>query len=161
MSKGSKVSLIFVLILLAAASAYGSEGTLKDNFKNPPRECSLLPFWVWNDTLEKDKLKWQIDQMVEKGIYGGFIHARIGLNMGKTPYFSQGWWDAMDTAVNYGKEVGFYTWLYDEDRWPSGSAGGRTIAVNPDEFSQKGLVYSEMGIDGPQNIKIQPAKNRK
>ena len=154
MSKANKVNLVLVLTLFATANAFGGVETLKENFKNPPRECSLLPFWVWNDTLEKDKLKWQIDQMVEKGVYGGFIHARIGLNMGKTPYFSQGWWDAMETAVNYGKEVGFATWLYDEDRWPSGSAGGRTVAVNPEEFSQKGLVYSEMQIDGQQNIKI-------
>jgi len=149
---------MLILILFATASVFGSEGTLKENFKNPPRDCSLLPFWCWNDTLEKDKLKWQIDQMVEKGVYGGFIHARVGLNMGQTPYFSQGWWDAMDTAVNYGKEVGFATWLYDEDRWPSGSAGGRTVVVNPEEFSQKGLVYSEMEIDGPQSIRIQAAE---
>ena len=88
MSKANKVNLVLVLTLFATANAFGGGEMLKENFKNPPRECSLLPFWVWNDTLEKDKLKWQIDQMVEKGVYGGFIHARIGLNMGKTPYFS-------------------------------------------------------------------------
>ena len=154
MPKVNKANPIFVLILLVTVSSFGNVGTLKENFKNPPRESSLLPFWCWNDTLEKNKLKWQIDQMLEKGVYGGFIHARVGLNMGKTPYFSQGWWDAIETAVNYGKETGFATWLYDEDRWPSGSAGGRTVAVNPEEFSQKGLAYSEMRIDGPQKIKI-------
>ncbi len=145
--------LLFVLLFITAnVSAYDNK--LRDDFQNPPREYSLFPFWAWNDTLEEEKLKWQIDQMVEKGVYGAFIHARVGINKGETPYFSPGWWEAVDTAVTYGKKVGFYPWLYDEDKWPSGSAGGRTAAVNPEEFTQKGLKYSKMEIEGPQNINL-------
>ena len=152
-----KQRFIFVLLLVflfTAADVSGYDKGLRDNFKNPPRQYSLLPLWSWNDTLEPDKLKWQIDQMVEKGVYGAFMHARVGINKGKTPYLSPGWWDAVNTTVTYGKEVGFYPWIYDEDKWPSGSAGGRTVAVNPQDFSQKGLIYSRMEIEGPQSIKL-------
>jgi hypothetical protein len=154
--------LIFVLLfvfLFSAANTFGYDKRLRDDFQNPPRAYSLLPFWAWNDTLEEEKLKWQIDQMVEKGVYGAFMHARRGINKGETPYFSPGWWDAVNTAATYGKQVGFYPWLYDEDKWPSGSAGGRTVAVNPEEFSQKGLIYSAMEIEGPQNIKLPSVNN--
>jgi len=152
-----KTGRIFVLLVVwcwCVADVSGYDKQLREEFKEPPRQYTLLPFWSWNDTLETDKIKWQIDQMMEKGIYGAFMHAREGLNEGKTPYFSDGWWDAVGTAVTYGKKVGFNPWIYDEDRWPSGSAGGRTVAVNPEEFSQKGLAYTEIQINGPQNIKL-------
>ena len=41
-------------------------------FQNPPREYSAVPLWFWNGTLEPDRLRWQIDEMVDKGIYGAF-----------------------------------------------------------------------------------------
>jgi len=154
MTKQRATFILLSVFLFITANVSAYDNKLRDNFQNPPREYSLLPFWAWNDTLEPEKLKWQIDQMVEKGVYGAFMHARRGINKGGTPYFSPGWWDAVDTAVSYGKEVGFYPWLYDEDKWPSGSAGGRTIAVNPEEFLQKGLAFSAMEIEGPQNINL-------
>jgi len=119
----SKVTIVLVFVLLlAGTNVFGDAQKLRDNFVNPPRQYSLLPFWAWNDTLEPEKLKWQIDQMVDKNVYGAFMHARVGINKGKTPYFSEGWWKAVETAVEHGEQVGFYPWLYDEDKWPSGSA---------------------------------------
>ena len=38
-----------------------------------------LPFWSWNDKLEKDKLLSQIEWMKENGMGGFFMHARGGL----------------------------------------------------------------------------------
>ncbi len=144
--------------LFTAANVSGDTKGLKEDFINPPRQYSLLPFWAWNDTLESERLKWQIDQMVDKNVFGAFMHARVGLDESETPYFSEGFWDAVNTAITYGKQVGFNPWLYDEDKWPSGSAGGRTIKVNPEEFLQKGLAYSAMEIEGPQKIKLQAAE---
>lgn len=89
-------------------------------FQNPPREYSAVPLWFWNGTLEPDRLRWQIDEMVDKGIYGAFMHARAYL---KTPYLEQEWWDAVEACVDEGKRKGFGAWLYDEYAWPSGTAG--------------------------------------
>ena len=66
-------------------------------FQNPPREYSAVPLWFWNGTLEPDRLRWQIDEMVDKGIYGAFMHARAYL---KTPYLEQEWWDAVEACVD-------------------------------------------------------------
>ncbi len=120
-----------------------------DNFKNPPREYSIIPLWSWNGTLEPNELKRQIDLMMDKGVYGAFMHARAGIDKGETPYFSEGWWKAVETAVEYSNQKGFLACLYDEDKWPSGSAGGRTLERNPKEFIKKGLQYDTTRITGP------------
>ncbi len=130
------------------------EDTLRANFLHPPRDYTILPFWSWNNTLKTGKLNWQMDQMVDKGIYGAFMHARAGIDSSKTPYFSKGWWDAVESTVKHAAENGFYACLYDEDKWPSGSAGGRTIALNPDAFVKKAMHYTTVEVVGPQNLRI-------
>ena len=147
-SKRSLLLLTLVLPLLLS----GQSADLARNFKNPPSEFSILPFWSWNGTLKPEKLKWQIDQMMDKGINGAFMHARSGLDESETPYFSEGFWNAVDTTIRYSASKGFHTYLYDEDKWPSGSAGGRTIASNPEEFVKKILNYSKMEVIGPQSV---------
>lgn len=89
-------------------------------FENPPKDYSMLAFWFWNGELEEDRLRWQINEMTDKGIYGGFMHSRAYL---KTPYLEQEWWDAVSVCVDEGKKRGFHPWLYDEYAWPSGTAG--------------------------------------
>ncbi len=131
----------------------GPGDTLKRNFISPPREYSLFPFWSWNDTLDADNIRFQIDEMLDKGVFGAFMHARVGLDESKTPYFSRGWWSAIKAAVEYGSKKKFYTLLYDENTWPSGSAGGRVVASNP-EFVKKGLKVEKWEIAGPQDIKL-------
>jgi hypothetical protein len=146
----------FLLVLTWYSQAHLEEQDfLKENFKNPPKEYTMLPFWAWNGTLEPDKLIWQIDQMTDKSIYGAFMHARVGIDSGETPYFSDGWWQAVEAVVKYGHKVGFFACLYDEDKWPSGSAGGRTVAADPEAFSKKGLRYEKWEITGPRILKLE------
>ncbi len=90
------------------------------NFRQPDKEYSVLAFWFLNGELEEEKLKHQISEMVEKGVYGGFMHPRAYL---KTPYLEKEWWEAILTCITKAKELGFAPWLYDEYAWPSGTAG--------------------------------------
>ena len=113
------------------------EDSLPIYFKDPPREYSILPFWSLNNTLDSNKMNWQIDQMLDKGVYGAFMHAREGLDQSETPYFSDGWWTAIESAVKHAHQNDFLTCLYDEDKWPSGSAGGRTVQLNPERNIKK------------------------
>lgn len=144
----------FILFFGLTKVAFSQSDELKKNFKTPPAEYSILPFWSWNGTLTAGKLTWQIDQMLDKGIYGAFMHARAGLDESETPYFSDGFWAAVDTTIKYSAKKGFNAYLYDEDKWPSGRAGGRTVAANPEEFIKKGLFYNKMEVFGPQTITI-------
>ena len=123
-------------------------------FREPPREYSMEPFWSWNSTLEPERLRWQIDQMLDKGIYGAYMHARAGLDESRTPYFSEGFWEAVRVSVEYGAQRGFRTWIYDEDKWPSGAAGGRTIAANPARFRAMGLQHRTQSVHGPTRAPV-------
>lgn len=127
---------------------------MEEAFADPPHSFSMAPYWAWNGTLKPEELKRQIDQMVDKGVYAAFMHARPGIENSETPYFSDGWWDAVQTAVDYGKEAGFTPWLYDEDKWPSGSAGGRVLARDPEGNRQKVLRRVEQRITGPVNVAV-------
>ncbi len=127
---------------------------MEEGFRNPPRMCSMLPFWSWNSTLEPDKIRWQIDQFVDKGLYGAFMHAREGLDNSETPYFSKGFWDAVKVSVEHGRAKNFYAWIYDEDKWPSGSAGGRTVERNPERNVAKKLTIQEKRVEGPAQIEL-------
>ena len=149
--------IVLILLLLtdfAAASGQSNRIELFEQFKDPPREYTLIPLWSWNDTLEPEELKHQIDLMMEKGIYGAFMHARAGIDKSETPYFSDGWWKAIEESVKYADEKGFLACLYDEDKWPSGSAGGRTLARNPKEFVKKGLRFEVDRIIGPADCNV-------
>ncbi len=128
--------------------------SLEEGFSHPPRTCSTAPLWSWNGRLEPAELRRQIDEMVDKGVYGAFMHARDGLNDAETPYFSDGWWDAVAASVEHAKKVGFAAWMYDEDKWPSGAAGGRTLAADPEGNTRKQLTRTELRVTGPQAVEV-------
>jgi hypothetical protein len=85
------------------------------------------PFWGWNGQLEPEELRRQIRVMRRMGMGGFFMHARVGL---ATPYLSQRWFECVNACVDEAKKLKMEAWLYDEDRWPSGAAGG-LVTRNP------------------------------
>lgn len=79
------------------------------------------PFWSWNGELKEEELLFQIDCMKEMGFGGFFMHSRTGL---KTEYLGEEWFRLIRRCAEYGAALGMEAWLYDEDRWPSGTCGG-------------------------------------
>lgn len=71
-----------------------------------------------------------------KGFRGLFLHARAGL---KSAYLSEEWFAAIGYAVDEAEKCGLEAWLYDEDGWPSGFAGGRVNGKGED-YCQKSLT---------------------
>ena len=98
-------------------------------FKNPPHHYSIAPFWFWNDDLKVESLEWQMNEMLEKGVYEFFIHARKGLSV---PYLSEEWFDKVSFVLEKAEKLGMKVWIYDEENWPSGYAGGLVLKNNPD-----------------------------
>lgn len=96
--------------------------TMRDNFRDPPASYRGLPFWSWNGDLQEKELLRQIDVFKEMGMGGYFCHSRVGL---VTEYLGEEWFRLINVCADYGEAAGMETWLYDEDRWPSGTAGGR------------------------------------
>lgn len=109
-------------------------------FKNPGKEYRPSPFWSWNDLLVPEELRWQVRQMAEKGFGGYFMHSRVGL---ATEYLSEDWMACIRACVDEGKKVDTESWLYDEDKWPSGFAGGILPALG-DIYRARALVVEEV-----------------
>ena len=99
-----------------------------DIWRDPPAEFRGAPFWSWNGKLAPERLCRAIESMHQAGMGGFFIHSRYGL---KTAYLSQEWFDCVGACVEKARELGMKAYLYDEDRWPSGSAGGAVTRDNP------------------------------
>jgi hypothetical protein len=127
-----------LVIVLAAATAAAScvrkpagpsYEPLLATFADPPAEYRSAPLWVWNDLMTRDKITRQLEDFKARGIGGAFIHPRPGLI---TPYLDDGWFALCAFAVETGKRLGLKIWLYDENSYPSGFAGGHVPAAMPD-----------------------------
>lgn len=90
-------------------------------FQSPPADFRAKPFWAWNGKLEEQELLRQIDIMREMGFGGFFMHSRTGL---QTRYLGRDWFRLTDACARSAQKQGLEPWIYDEDRWPSGCAGG-------------------------------------
>ena len=97
-------------------------------FQEPPKEYREVPFWSWNDDLDPEELRRQIALMDEGGWGGFFMHSRVGL---RTSYMGRRWMACIRACVDEARERDMGAWLYDEDKWPSGFAGGLGVAPNP------------------------------
>lgn len=97
---------------------------LKELLMQDLKDYRGLPFWSWNDKLEKENLVRQINQMKEAGIGGFFMHARGGL---QTEYLSEDWFSVTKTCIEEAKKLNLNAWCYDENGWPSGFAGMKLL----------------------------------
>jgi hypothetical protein len=99
---------------------------LKAGFKNPPVDFSSAPLWVWNDKVTQEKIDFQLSEFKDKGIYMAFIHPRPGLI---TEYLGNEWFEMVKYTVDKARELNMKIWLYDENSYPSGFAGGHVPAA--------------------------------
>ena len=124
----------------------------REVFRNPGKEFRGAPFWSLNDRLEDHELVRQIGLMDEGWFGGFFLHAREGLT---TPYMGEEWFSRLETCIREAEKRGMYAWLYDEDKWPSGFAGGVVPASSP-EYRVKALAMMISGkiIGSPELLRV-------
>lgn len=108
-----------------------------------------ISFWSWNSDMNETEIRAQIREFKEKGFGGFFIHSRAGL---VTPYMSEAWFEACAVAIDEAEKNGIYAWLYDEDGWPSGFAGGLVNGCGED-YCGKQLRFS-IGVPNIENARI-------
>jgi hypothetical protein len=115
---------------------------IKKEFEAAQAKYRSLPFWGWNGILDTDEIRRQIQSMKQQGIGGFFIHSRDGL---ETEYMGEQWNRCVEAAVDEAAGLGMQVWLYDEDRWPSGTAGGSVPAKYGDDSRCKGVTLEICG----------------
>ena len=108
-----------------------------DLFKNPTSEYRGAPFWAWNCDLNEGELLWQIEELKKMGFGGAHMHVRQGLS---TEYMGDEFLNLIASCVKKAKQEKMKAYLYDEDMWPSGFAGGK-VTCNK-KYRQKYLNFS-------------------
>jgi|GEM_PF-1050448 len=99
-----------------------------------------LSFWFLNHDLQEHELKWQLDELKQQGFRGVFIHPRDGLLI---PYMSERWFEYVHVIMEHCEKIGLQAWLYDEDPYPSGTAGGKVLFDHPEYVSRSLMMRSE------------------
>ena len=112
-------------------------------FRNPSAEYRGTPFWAWNTRLEPHHVTAQIEVFKRMGMGGVHIHPRTGLN---TPYLGDEFMGLVRSSVDEARAQGMLIWLYDEDRWPSGFAGG--LVTQQPEFRAHHLMLTRTPYNG-------------
>lgn len=105
-------------------------------FARPDSRFRGAPFWAWNCKLDSERMTRQIEYFKEMGLGGFHMHCRTGLD---TPYMSPEYLRVVKDCVEKAKKEGMYAWLYDEDRWPSGAAGG--LVTKDPAYRARYLVF--------------------
>ncbi|HZK26750.1 MAG TPA: glycosyl hydrolase [Thermoclostridium sp.] len=124
-------------------------------FQSPTSEYRCAPFWAWNKKLDWNDMEKQIEVFNEMGMGGFHIHSRIGLN---TPYLSAEFMDHVKKCNRKAKELNMLTWLYDEDKWPSGFGGG--IVTKNHEFRSRYILFSPFFHENGYYERGIPQENR-
>ena len=106
-------------------------------FRNPGAEYRATPFWAWNCDLKEDLLRREIGYMKQMGMGGFHMHPRSGMSV---PYLSDEFMDRIRACTEEARKQKMLAWLYDEDRWPSGFAGG--FVTEKKENRQRFLVMT-------------------
>ncbi len=117
---------------------------LSAEFKAPGAEYTTAPFFVWNYKITNDEIDRYLEGFKSQGSSQVFIHPRPGL---VTEYLSDEWFELFKHAVYKGKELGMNIWIYDENSYPSGFAGGHVPDEMPESYNQgQGLRMTKLEI---------------
>ena len=106
-------------------------------FRHPGAEYRCTPFWAWNNDLDEELLRREIGVMQEMGMGGFHMHVRCGMSV---PYLSDDFMQRIRTCVEEARKRHMLAWLYDEDKWPSGFAGG--YVTEKEENRQRYLLFT-------------------
>jgi hypothetical protein len=155
-----KYVLLFSLMIVVVAATFtafrnpGEENPpentfaeLQKGFLNPGKDYGSAPLWVWNTKVTKEIIDSMMITFKVKAFGGVFVHPRPGLI---TEYLSQDWFKLFQYTVQKGKQLGLNVWIYDENSYPSGFAGGLVNDEMPESYNQgqmlqltKGTVLNE------------------
>ncbi|KAE9378843.1 hypothetical protein N431DRAFT_477990 [Stipitochalara longipes BDJ] len=125
-------------------------------FRAPTAEYRGCPLWSWNNKLNRKELLEQIDDFQIMGMGGFHIHSRVGLD---TEYLGEDFMDLVKRCVDKAKEKKLLACLYDEDRWPSGCAGGLVVAGEP-EYKLQHLLLTPLPYGNLGEIPAPSASGR-
>ncbi|MBI4582961.1 MAG: hypothetical protein HY717_02910 [Planctomycetes bacterium] len=122
--------------------------TVKGLFHDPPAEYSTGPLWVWNDLLTEEQIVDTLRDLAGQNVKQAFVHPRPGL---MTPYLSSDWFRLWKVALGEAEKLGMHIWIYDENSYPSGFAGGFVPEAMPESRGRGLALREEKATPAPSN----------
>ena len=119
---------------------------IREMFENPSSEYRTAPFWSWNGVMEEKEISFHMKDMKAHGMGGAFAHPRIGMI---TEYLSGEFFAAWRAALECARSEGMKLYMYDENAWPSGFAGGKTVREDASTVGEL-AEYKIMKADAPE-----------
>ncbi len=145
-----KILLSLAALVFCGGSAVAQVGSaasmarLIEEFPSPGGEFRTAPFMVWNTEVSKYQIDNMLNEYRRQGCGAVIIHPRPGL---KTDYLSPEWLEMYKYTVDRGKLLGIDVWIYDENSYPSGFAGGHVYRQMPEAYNQgAGLMPTVVGV---------------
>ncbi len=124
---------------LSARAGADDSVKVKAIFADPPRQYSTGPLWTWNDMLTEEHIRSTLRDLAGQKVKQVWVHPRPGL---MTQYLSDDWFRLWKIALDEAKRLDMNVWIYDENSYPSGFAGGLVPEAMP-ESRGRGLVFRE------------------
>lgn len=94
--------------------ARSERDTLAETFQDPPARYGPIDgYWWEGGQLDQDRLRWQLEELKDKGIAGTWFYARFlgGEPLGSDPgYFSDEWWDFTRFVAEEHRRLGMLNW---------------------------------------------------
>ena len=141
---GSALSFGLVSCQNTSVQTQDSFTTIEKDFKDPPADFRSAPLAVWNSKVTEAEVERTMRELKEAGFGGLFIHPRPGMI---TEYLGDEWFSLYKHAVEFGKEIGMNVWIYDENSYPSGFAGGHVPQEMPESYNQgQGLALTKVEL---------------
>lgn len=126
--------------LAAAPVSDTNSAGVKKLFARPTREFSSGPLWVWNDALTERQIRDSLRDLAGQQVRQVWVHPRPGL---MTPYLGPEWFRLWRVALAEAERLDLNVWIYDENSYPSGFAGGWVPELMP-EARGRGLHFREV-----------------
>jgi hypothetical protein len=127
---------------------------LEEAFINPPPESRPGCYWYWiNDNISKEGITKDLEAMARVGIGRAYIGHIFGEGdrwetpVGKVPFMSDAWWEALQWAVKEAGRCGVEIGFFNSPGWSQ--SGGPW--VKPSQ-SMRYLAASETVIEGGRRV---------
>ncbi len=120
-------------------------------FKNPPIEYRIQFLLRTNDEVTREDIDYQVRSIREQGGGGVFSYCEHLDDGSPERFLTDWWWKVVDLTASACAREGIQYWAYDEEDWPSGTAGGLLLKQHPD-LTWKYLKQSKHLFVGPDPI---------
>ena len=157
--RGSVVALVLAASRLALGGSpiLNPPPTKSDDllamFKDPPTSYRILFLLRTNDEVTKEEIAWQVRSIKEQGGGGVFSYCEHLEGGSPEKFLTDWWWKVVDYTAEACAKEGVEFWAYDEEDWPSGTAGGLLLRHHPD-LTWKYIRLAEHRIKGPTSVEL-------